>query len=156
MPKKNGNIIDCADVALTAFVNTAADMGLSVTFEVYNSTKHKYDSFSSNDDSFSSRQEFLNYVKTNMGAINLLDWKTTKDIDNPIKGDLVMFDLRADNSAFYQGHTVVVLSNPLNNSVDTVQGHLDQPPTNEKYTLGCGMYGGIPQYKRFRYEKILK
>ena len=27
----------CADVALTAFVNTAAETGLSVTFEVYNS-----------------------------------------------------------------------------------------------------------------------
>ena len=83
------------DVALTAFVNTAADMGLSITFELWNSEKGKYESISSNDDKFTNKQQFLDYVKTNMGAITLLDWKTTKPISSPKKGDLIMFDHRS-------------------------------------------------------------
>ena len=60
----------CADVALTAFVNTAAETGLSVTFEVYNSENKKYESFSSKDATFTNKEQFLSYVKTNMGGGN--------------------------------------------------------------------------------------
>ena len=149
--------IDCADVALTAFVNTAAEMGLSVTFEVYNSENKKYESFSSNDATFTNKEQFLSYVKTNMGAINLLDWKTTKSITNPKAGDLAMFDLRFHNDPSYQGHTIVILSDPKNNIVRTAQGHLLGTPAIENYRLGdeLGM-GATPDYRRFNYEKILK
>ena len=149
--------IDCADVALTSFVNTAAELGLSVTFEVYNSETKKYESFSSNDAKFNSKEEFLNYVKTNMGAINLLDWKTTKSISSPKAGDLAMFDLRSHQSPAYQGHTIVILSNPINNIVKTAQGHLTGTPEITNYRLGdeLGM-GASPDYRRFNYEKILK
>ncbi|MGI5106765.1 hypothetical protein H0R94_06960 [Treponema socranskii] len=147
----------CADVALTAFVNTAAETGLSVTFEVYNSENKKYESFSSNDATFTNKEQFLSYVKTNMGAINLLDWKTTKSITNPKAGDLAMFDLRFHNDPSYQGHTIVILSDPKNNIVRTAQGHLLGTPAIENYRLGdeLGM-GAMPDYRRFNYEKILK
>ena len=93
-----------------------------------------------------------------MGAINLLDWKTTKDIVTPAAGDLVMFDLRDETPDLnaYQGHTVIVLEDVDDNKVLTAQGHLSGSPSIEEYGLGDKMYGAMPQYKRFRYDKILK
>lgn len=116
-----------------------------------------FESFSSNDAKFNSKEEFIYYVKTNMRAINLLDWKTTKSISNPKASDLAMFDLRFHQSPAYQGHTIVILSNPINNIVKTAQGHLTGTSkiTNYKLCDELGM-GASPDYRRFKYEKILK
>lgn len=68
-----------------------------------------------------------------------------------------MFDLRFHNDPSYQGHTIVILSDPKNNTVRTAQGHLLGTPAIENYRLGdeLGMEA-MPDYRRFNYEKILK
>ena len=68
----------CADVVLTAFVNTAAETRLSVTFEVYNSENKKYESFSSKDATFTNKEQFLSYVKTNMGGNKFIGLEDNK------------------------------------------------------------------------------
>ena len=51
---------------------------------------------------------------------------------------------------------ILVLEDVDDNKVLTAQGHLSGSPSIEEYGLGDKMYGAIPQYKRFRYDKILK
>ena len=68
---KDNKTIDCADVALTALVDTAKEMGLRLTFDVWDSSKKKYVSHSSSDSKFKNKKEFLFFVKQNMGAIGV-------------------------------------------------------------------------------------
>ena len=154
---KENKTIDCADVALTALVDTAEEMGLQLTFDVWDSSKKKYVSHSSSDSEFKNKKEFLSFVKQNMGAITLLDDRTTKETTQLTTGDLVMFDLRGQSSS-YQGHTVIMTGvvDMTNKIISTVQGHMVGVPTKENYKIGTPMYGADPQYRRFRFDKLFR
>jgi len=154
---KENKTIDCADVALTALVDTAEEMGLQLTFDVWDSSKKKYVSHSSSDSEFKNKKEFLSFVKQNMGAITLLDDRTTKETPQLTTGDLVMFDLRGQSSS-YQGHTVIMTGvvDVTNKIISTVQGHMVGVPTKENYKIGTPMYGADPQYRRFRFDKLFR
>ena len=154
---KDNKTIDCADVALTALVDTAKEMGLRLTFDVWDSSKKKYVSHSSSDSKFKNKKEFLFFVKQNMGAITFLDDRTTKETTKLTIGDLVMFDLRGQSSN-YQGHTVIMTGvvDMTNKIISTVQGHIVGVPTKENYKIGTPMYGTDPQYRRFRFDKLFR
>ena len=154
---KDNKTIDCADVALTALVDTAKEMGLRLTFDVWDSSKKKYVSHSSSDSKFKNKKEFLFFVKQNMGAITFLDDRTTKETTKLTIGDLVMFDLRGQSSN-YQGHTVIMTGvvDMTNKIISTVQGHIVGVPTKENYKIGTPMYGADPQYRRFRFDKLFR
>ena len=153
---KNNETIDCADVALTALIDTAQEMGLRLTFDYYDSSKRRYKTVSSSDSIFKNKKEFLSFVKLNMGAITLLDHKTTRETTTIKLGDLIMFDLRADKNPDYDGHTVIIVGNPVNNRVNTVQGHLSGTPEQILYTLGTYMYGAKPEKRSFRYDRLFR
>ena len=154
---KDNKTIDCADVALTALVDTAKEMGLRLTFDVWDSSKKKYVSHSSSDSKFKNKKEFLSFVKQNMGAITLLDDRTTKKTTKLTIGDLIMFDL-SGQSPNYQGHTVIMTGvvDMTNKIISTVQGHIVGVPTKENYKIGTPMYGADPQYRRFRFDKLFR
>ncbi len=160
--QKNNEIIDCADVALTALAETASAMGLELTFTVWDSSKGNggWTDISSGDSRFESKAGFISYIRINMGALTLLDDRTTKNtsITTLIRGDLVMFDLRVSNSPDYGGHTMITTGeiDASRNTINTVQGHIDRPPSIEAYYLGGTVDGISPQYRRFRFDKLFR
>jgi hypothetical protein len=153
---KNETTIDCADVALMALVETASSMGLKLTFDLYDSKERKYINVSSNDSRFNNKNQFMSFVRQNMGAVTLLDDRTTKEIDKITRGDLIMFDLRSDRNSAYQGHTVIMTGvvNASRGIIHTVQGHIAGTPTFNNYTIGNPMYGANPQYREFRFDRL--
>jgi hypothetical protein len=106
--RKNNETIDCADIALIALAETASSMGLKLTIDLYDSEKGEYITVSSSDKQFNNKGQFIRFIRLNMGAVNLLDNWTTKEVTQMRPGDLVMFDLRFKRDPDYNGHTVIV------------------------------------------------
>jgi hypothetical protein len=160
---RNHETIDCADVAFTALIDTAQEMGLKITFDYYVSSndpsKRGYQTISSSDSRFKNKGEFLSFVKNNMGSLTLIDHRTTKYTAKITRGDLVMFDLRVSNDSRYRGHTIIVtgIHDSRNYKVNSVQGHIEgRLPTIEVYTLGDTIDGVQPQYKSFRFDRLFR
>ena len=156
--QKNNEIIDCADLALAALAETASTMGLKLTFTIWDSSNKKWSDISSSDSKFNNKAEFISHIKKNMGAINLLDDRITHSTSEIKKGDLIMFDLRSDMNPNYGGHTVIMtgIVNASKGIINTVQGHIGSTPTIEHYTINESMYGAMPQYRSFRFDRLFK
>jgi len=134
--KKEG--YDCADVALTALAECAREQGLPLTIPVWDAKAKAWTNLRSQDDKYKDADAYLNDLRSNLGAMNLIDRDrvtTPKDLDKLEGGDMIIYDLRYQNNPLYTGHTRNVLDNdPQKKQVTVGEGHLTGPVQVQTYT----------------------
>lgn len=128
--------IDCADLAVTALAECAHAQSLALTVPVWDAASSRWITLRSAD--YPTLDKYTAALRANIGAVNLFDRDRVtgaRALDAMEPGDLVLYDLRAQENPAYTGHTMVVLSNdPAHRSVRVGEGHLSRPPEITTYT----------------------
>ncbi len=97
---------DCADLALSALVEFASQNNLPVNLTYYDNDSKEVKSFNAASDEFSNKNEYLETVKTNLGALNIIDNSKPIKLSEAGGGDLLMSKLSPT-----MGHTRVIYEN---------------------------------------------
>ncbi len=136
--KKRKEGYDCADVALTALVQSAAAEGLPLSLPVWDANKSAWKKLRSQSDSYTSVDQYAEAVRKDMGAMSLFDRNRLtrpKDIDKLVGGDLISYNLKYQRDPRYRGHTMNVLDNdPAKGVIRVGEGHLTGPVVESRYT----------------------
>jgi len=134
--KKKQNQGDCADTALTALIECAAEMKIPLNLPVWEAKEKKWTYLRSEDEAYVDIKVFINDVRAKMGAISLYDRNVITSPDEVSKlqpGDLIIYRIEGQGLT---GHTMVVLENDAKSKKITVgEGHMEgKPPEKSKYT----------------------
>ena len=133
---------DCADTALTALIECAAEMKIPLNLPVWDAAEKKWAYLRSEDEAYVDVKAFINDVRAKMGAISLYDRNritTPEDVSKLQPGDLIVYRIEGTGLT---GHTMVVLQNDAAKKTVTVgEGH---------------MGGGLPEKSDYTYDQIFK